>query len=71
MTRPFGEDGDSFKFSMFLVLCNRLVTCVLAVCCLLVSCYPSAALDSCCTNQLCCCCHAELLHISIYLTLHA
>ncbi|KAK9917876.1 hypothetical protein WJX75_009158 [Coccomyxa subellipsoidea] len=35
MTRPFGDDGNSFKFSMFLVLCNRLVTCVLAVCCLL------------------------------------
>ncbi|EIE27556.1 DMT family transporter: UDP-galactose/UDP-glucose [Coccomyxa subellipsoidea C-169] len=35
MTRPFGEDEDIFKFSLFLVLCNRLVTCTLAVGCLL------------------------------------
>ncbi|BDA48713.1 Adenosine 3'-phospho 5'-phosphosulfate transporter 1 [Coccomyxa sp. Obi] len=35
MTRPFGEDGDTFKFSLFIVLCNRLVTCILAVGCLL------------------------------------
>lgn len=36
MTRPFGDEGDLFKYSLFLVLCNRLVTCVLAVGCLLV-----------------------------------
>ncbi len=44
MTRPFGEEGDTFKFSLFIVLCNRLVTCMLAVGCLLVSPLSSAPL---------------------------
>lgn len=36
MTRPFGTDGEVFNFSLLLVLCNRVVTCCVAICCLLV-----------------------------------
>eukprot|EP00898_Chlorokybus_atmophyticus_P003592 jgi/Chlat1/4233/Chrsp27S04249 len=31
MTQPFGAEGEVFKHSLFLVLCNRLFTCVTAV----------------------------------------
>ena len=31
MTRPFGKEGDLFVFSLFLVLCNRLVTALAAL----------------------------------------
>jgi len=36
MTLPFGEAGETFKSSLFLVLCNRLMTCCVAIACLLV-----------------------------------
>ncbi|KAK9815558.1 hypothetical protein WJX72_005709 [[Myrmecia] bisecta] len=36
MTEPYGTEGEVFKFSFFLVLCNRLLTASLAVACLLV-----------------------------------
>ena len=36
MTLPFGENGERFESSLFLVLCNRLVTCCVAIVCLLV-----------------------------------
>mmetsp|Transcript_42341 Transcript_42341/g.135571 ORF Transcript_42341/g.135571 Transcript_42341/m.135571 type:complete len:353 (-) Transcript_42341:28-1086(-) len=31
MTQPYGEEGAMFKYSLFLVMCNRLTTCSLAV----------------------------------------
>lgn len=34
MTEPFGEPGkneEHFKFSLFLVLCNRLTSCAVAI----------------------------------------
>ena len=36
MTLPFGENGEKFESSLFLVLCNRLVTCCVAIVCLMV-----------------------------------
>ena len=36
MTLPFGENGEAFESSLFLVLCNRLVTCCVAIVCLMV-----------------------------------
>lgn len=40
MTLPFGPEGagEVFKYSLFLVLCNRLTTCAVAVVMLVVSC---------------------------------
>ena len=40
MTQPYGADGEMFTFSLFLVLCNRILTVTLALGLLLV---PSAA----------------------------
>ena len=43
MTEPFGEPGkneEHFKFSLFLVLCNRLTSCAVAIGGLAVSCVP-------------------------------
>ncbi len=40
MTQPYGESGEFFTISLFLVLCNRLLTVVLAFGLLLV---PSPA----------------------------
>ena len=37
MTLPFGKDKETFEHSLFLVLCNRLVACLLAAACLMVS----------------------------------
>lgn len=39
MTEPYGPPGaeELFKFSLFLVLCNRLTSCAVAVGSLLVS----------------------------------
>ena len=37
MTLPFGKDMETFEHSLFLVLCNRLVACLLAAACLMVS----------------------------------
>lgn len=39
MTMPFGEGADAevFKYSLFLVLCNRLTTCAVAILMLVVS----------------------------------
>lgn len=34
MTQPFG--GERFTFSLFLVLCNRLLTCIVAATLLMV-----------------------------------
>eukprot|EP00899_Mesostigma_viride_P022885 jgi/Mesvir1/3781/Mv08188-RA.1 len=31
MTRPYGTEGAMFKYSLFLVLCNRLFTCAVAL----------------------------------------
>eukprot|EP00898_Chlorokybus_atmophyticus_P003576 jgi/Chlat1/4219/Chrsp27S04298 len=42
MTQPFGEQGEMFKNSLFLVLCNRLVTCAIAFGTLLVRGRPIA-----------------------------
>ena len=48
MTLPFGEDREKFESSLFLVLCNRLVTCGVAVICLMVGvacpCLPASSL---------------------------
>ena len=40
MVEPFGEGASAevFKFSLFLVLCNRLTSCAVAIVMLLVSC---------------------------------
>eukprot|EP00891_Asterochloris_glomerata_P000178 jgi/Astpho2/178/fgenesh1_pm.00004_%23_29_t len=35
MTLPFGKDKETFEHSLFLVLCNRLVACLLAAACLM------------------------------------
>lgn len=32
MAEPFGKGHDMFKFSLFLVLCNRCITCIVAIC---------------------------------------
>jgi len=37
MTKPFGTGEDRFKYSLFLVLCNRLTSCAVAIFGLLVS----------------------------------
>jgi adenosine 3'-phospho 5'-phosphosulfate transporter B2 len=40
MTEPFGEEGkdaEHFKYSLFLVLCNRLTSCAVAIFGLVVS----------------------------------
>ena len=37
MTLPFGTDKETFEHSLLLVLCNRLVACLLAAACLMVS----------------------------------
>lgn len=39
MTMPFGEGAaaEVFKYSLFLVLCNRLTTCAVAIVMLVVS----------------------------------
>ena len=47
MTLPFGENGEKFESSLFLVLCNRLVTCCVAIVCLLV-CVASPCLPDFC-----------------------
>lgn len=31
MTEPFGPHGEVFKYSLFLVLCNRLTSCAVAI----------------------------------------
>ena len=31
MTVPFGQNDNRFTWSVFLVLCNRLMTCILAL----------------------------------------
>ena len=36
MTVPFGQQNEQFKSSLFLVLGNRIMTCIVAVACLLV-----------------------------------
>ncbi len=36
MTVPFGHQNEHFKSSLFLVLMNRLMTCFVAIACLLV-----------------------------------
>lgn len=36
MTLPFGSEKETFESSLFLVLCNRIVTCCVAIGCLLV-----------------------------------
>lgn len=36
MTLPFGEEDDKFESSLFLVLSNRIITCCVAILCLLV-----------------------------------
>ena len=36
MTVPFGHQNEHFKSSLFLVLMNRLMTCCVAIACLLV-----------------------------------
>lgn len=37
MTRPFGKEAAYFKWTLLLVLCNRLVTCSFAALTLVVS----------------------------------
>lgn len=37
MTKPFGHNGEHFKCSLLLVLCNRLVSCSFAALTLVVS----------------------------------
>ena len=37
MTIPYGEGKEVFRVSLFVVLCNRLTSCLLAVAILLVS----------------------------------
>lgn len=37
MVEPFGTEGEVFKYSLFLVLCNRLTSCAVAVYGLVVS----------------------------------
>ncbi len=34
MQEPF--EGETFSYSLFLVLCNRIMTCIVAMTCLLV-----------------------------------
>lgn len=44
MTEPFGEEGkdaEHFKYSLFLVLCNRLTSCAVAIFGLAVSAAPA------------------------------
>ena len=36
MTVPFGHQNEHFRSSLFLVLGNRLMTCLVAIACLLV-----------------------------------
>ena len=36
MTKPYGEDGEDFSFTLFLVLSNRLTTCTVSIISLLV-----------------------------------
>lgn len=45
MTVPFGHQNEHFKSSLFLVLMNRLMTCLVAIACLLVR---ITVLDHCC-----------------------
>ncbi len=40
MTVPFGHQNEHFKSSLFLVLMNRLMTCCVAIACLLVRLAP-------------------------------
>ena len=36
MKQPYGEEKEYFKHSLFIVLCNRLITCAVAMAILLV-----------------------------------
>ena len=42
MVEPFGEGtlAEVFKYSLFLVLCNRLTSCAVAICSLAVRALP-------------------------------
>ena len=47
MTLPFGKNKETFEHSLLLVLCNRLVACLLAAACLMVSSGISYSLQDC------------------------
>ena len=47
MTLPFGKNKETFEHSLLLVLCNRLVACLLAAACLMVSLHTSYSLQDC------------------------
>ena len=57
MTVPFGQQNEQFKSSLFLVLGNRIMTCFVAVACLLVRVATSDEL----LIRLQCCSHSCLL----------
>lgn len=48
MTVPFGHQNEHFKSSLFLVLMNRLMTCFVAIACLLVRILSSGHLIASC-----------------------
>ena len=53
MTLPFGEEDDKFESSLFLVLSNRIITCCVAVFCLLVRSTTLSSWDVCVLRQAC------------------